>query len=175
MARIRTRLPKGGTLILLWVGGVLLLGAVGWAIGWTAHRVLDVRATPTPTRTARPTATPTVAPAPTDLGATDIPLTPTAASPGGTVQPTSTPLSVPTTVTPAPPATNEVRAIPVETGDRGVYDVIRRACGLERDYPLSQHDRIVQETWVLNEFAEDSPRIQVGQEIRVPVYLCPGD
>jgi hypothetical protein len=177
VGRIKTRLPKGGTLALLWLGGIVLLGVVGWGIGWTAHRVLDSRGTPTPTRTARPTVTPaaTAVVVPTGPGPTDTPPVPTTAISDGTVQPTSTLLPASTTATPAPPATNEVRAIPVEIGDRGVYDVIRRACGLERDYPLSQRDGIVQETWALNEFVEGSPKIQVGQEIQVPVYLCPGD
>ena len=65
MARIKTRLPKGGTLILLWIGVIILLGAVGWAIGWMVPRVLAPRETPTPTQMARPTATPTIVPVPT--------------------------------------------------------------------------------------------------------------
>jgi hypothetical protein len=66
-----------------------------------------------------------------------------------------------------------VETIVVETTDRGAYDVVRRACGLPRDYVLSTDDEIVQETWQLNSFVGGSPPIFEGQEIQVPTYLCP--
>jgi len=56
---------------------------------------------------------------------------------------------------------------------RGVYDMIRRACGLPRDYVLSPSDEITRETWRLNQFAEESPPIEVGQAVQVPIRLCP--
>jgi len=61
----------------------------------------------------------------------------------------------------------------VISSDRGLYDVIRRACELPVDYILTPHDEITQETRRLNGFAVENPTIFEGQTIRVPIYLCP--
>lgn len=123
MGRIRTRLPKGGTLILLWIGGVILLGAVGWGIGWTAHRLLDARE-PTPTATARPTVRPSPVPTATLPAPTDAP---TGISPGEPTadQPalTSTPLA---TDVFAPQPTQ--RTYVVQAGDGGLAKIAGKVC-----------------------------------------------
>ena len=112
MGRIRTRLPKGGTLILLWIGGVILLGAVGWGIGWTAHRLLDAREPP-PTETPRPTVQPSPVPTATVPAPTDVsPGEPTADQPADTPALTSTPLAT-SEFAPTP----TLRTYVVETGD----------------------------------------------------------
>lgn len=123
MGRIRTRLPKGGTLILLWIGGVILLGVVGWGIGWTAHRVLDARE-PTPTATARPT----IQPSPV----------PTATAPAPTGVPTGVSLGEPTAdqpvLTSTPLATDEfapqptLRTYVVQPGDGGLAAIAGKVC-----------------------------------------------
>jgi len=67
----------------------------------------------------------------------------------------------------------KVETIPVVASDRGVYDVVRRACGLPRDYGLAPSDEIMQETRRLNGWVVEDPVIFEGQEIQVPIYLCP--
>ena len=123
MGRIRTRLPKGGTLILLWIGGVILLGAVGWGIGWTAHRLLDARE-PLPTETPRPTVRPSpvptaTAPAPTGVS----PGEPTADQPADTPVLTSTPL-VTSEFAPAPTQ----RIYVVQAGDGALPKIAGKVC-----------------------------------------------
>lgn len=174
MGRIKTRLPKLGTLILLWIGGVILLGVVGWGIGWTAHRVFDARGTSTPTRTVRPAATHTPEPvatvvptgvpavAPTVPGSTDVPPTSTVASPDGTVQPAATLVPRPTLVE----EENEV----VQVGD-GLLKVCRRHCP-ERwppdDDALTSY---AEEVAQMNGLPWPNPSLSPGQILKMPP--CP--
>ncbi|MBN1976263.1 MAG: hypothetical protein JW918_02580 [Anaerolineae bacterium] len=127
MGRIKTRLPKGGTLILLWIGGVILLGAVGWGIGWTAHRLLDAREPP-PTETARPTVQPSPAPtatvpAPTGVPTDVSPGEPTADQPADTTALTSTPLATSEFALEPTPRTYVVQA-----GDGGLAAIAGIVC-----------------------------------------------
>jgi hypothetical protein len=127
MSRIKTRLPKGGTLILLWIGGVILLGAVGWGIGWTAHRLLDAREPP-PTEMARPTLQPSpvstaAVPAPTDVPTDVSPGEPTAGQPADTSVLTSTPLA-----TDASAPTPTPRTYVVQAGDGGLAAIAGKVC-----------------------------------------------
>jgi hypothetical protein len=173
MARIKTRLPKGGTLILLWVGVILLLGLVGWGIGWLVPRVLAPRETPTPTPTqmARPTATPTVAPVPTLTPAapeaTGVLPTSTgddspSASPESAPEPTAAPVVEPTLIA----EENEV----VQSGD-GLFQVCRRHCP-ERwppdDDELTTYAQRVAE---LNGLSWPDPALSPGQILKMP--SCP--
>ena len=124
MARIKTRLPKGGTLILLWIGGIILLGVVGWAIGWLVPGLFTPRETPTPTPMVRPIATRTATPAPTPVP-TDAPPapagddSPTVVSPEGTAEATTVTVIEPTLIA----GENEA----VQSGD-GLFQVCRRHC-----------------------------------------------
>jgi len=172
MARIKTRLPKGGTLILLWIGVILLLGLVGWGIGWLVPRVLAPRETPTPTQMVRPTATPTIAPvstlAPTAYEATDVPPTPagddlpTATSPESAPEPTVAPVIEPTLIA----EESEV----VQSGD-GLFQVCRRHCP-ERwppdDDALTTYAQQVTE---LNGMSWPDPPLSPGQILKMPP--CP--
>ena len=165
MANFKPQIPSLKSQIVLWVGGLLLLGALAWGIGWTAHGLFD-RFAP-PVETVEPTAVPpTVA-----NGPTTPPTLPPSATP--TQPPESTTAPVPATSTVVPTADDNVETIVVEANDRGVYDVVRRACGLSGNYTLSPDDEIVQETWKLNGFVEENPPIIEGQEIQVPIHLCP--
>jgi hypothetical protein len=172
MARIKTRLPKGGTLILLWIGVIVLLGAVGWGIGWLAPRVLAPRETPTPTptRMARPKATSEVAPEPTVAPAapeaTDISPTPTGdippASPEGPVTPTDAPVIEPTLIA----EENEV----VQSGD-GLFQVCRRHCP-ERWPPDDDVLPVyAQQVAELNGLSWPDPALSPGQILEMPP--CP--
>jgi hypothetical protein len=174
MARIKTRLPKGGTLILMWIGVILLLGLVGWGIGWLAQRVLAPRETPTPTPTqmARPTATSTTVDVPTDVPtvpeATDVLPTPVGdgspadASPEVTLEPTGAPVVEPTLIA----EENEV----VQSGD-GLFQVCRRHCP-ERwppdDDALTTYARQAAE---LNGLSWPDPALSPGQILKMP--SCP--
>ena len=168
MGRIRTRLPKRGTLILLWVGGLILLGVVGWGIGWTAHRLLDRREPPP---TPRPTATYTPGPAatgvptvtPTEPGAPDDALTPTVVGPDGTVQPTSTLLPKPTLIA----EENEV----VQAGD-GMLKVCRRHCPERWPPDDDELTTYAQQVTELNGMSWPDPALSPRQILKMPP--CPG-
>jgi hypothetical protein len=172
MARIKTRLPKGGTLILLWVGVVVLLGLVGWGIGWLAPRVLAPRETPTPTQAARPTATRTVAPvptvAPTVPEATDAPPTPagdetpTAAGPDGTVEPTDASEVEPTLIA----EDTEV----VQSGD-GLFQVCRRHCPERWPPDDDELTTYAQQVAELNGLSWPNPALSLEQVLKMPP--CP--
>ena len=171
MTRINTKLPDLKTQVLLWLGGLLLLGAVIVGLRWTTRTMNDRRETPPPTEWLRPTAPPATG----VLDPAQLPASPTLTP---TQPPVDSPVPPPPTgiaaaATHAPAATRDGAVFPVQDGDRGVYDVLRRACALADDHPLSGDDALVQETWRLNEFAGESPTIRPGQEIRVPVRLCP--
>lgn len=145
--------PKAQVLVL--GGALILLGAMAWGIGWTAHGLFD--------RFAPPDETPGPTPPP-----------PTAENrPPAFPTPPPESATVPATSTVLPTAEDSVETIVVEASDRGVYDVVRRACELSSNYVLSLDDEIVQETWRLNSFVRENPAIFEGQEIQVPTYLCP--
>jgi hypothetical protein len=183
MGRIETRLPKGGTLILLWIGVIVLLGAVGWGIGWLAPRVLAPRETPTPTQAAGPTSAPTSAPTTVSTApqATAAPPTPAgdgapvddsltggtlpAATPEG-AEPTSEPPLAPTTV-PAPAAGgSEV----VQSGD-GLFQVCRRHCP-ERWPPDDDALPVyAQQVAELNGLSWPDPALSLEQTLEMPP--CP--
>lgn len=166
MTNFKPQIPKPKVQIVLWVGGLFLLGAIAWGIGWTAHGLFD-RPDAVPAATTEPTVPPpTAANSPT---ATPAPLPPATS----TQPPDSRTTPAPATSTVVPTVEHSVETIIVETTDRGVYDVVRRACGLPSDYVLNPDNEIVRETRQLNGFAEESPTIFEGQEIRVPTYLCP--
>lgn len=144
-----------------------LLGALAWGLGWVAHSLLDRGAAPLPTAPAKSVSQPTRMPQPTDT------LT---SSP--TVIPTSTPTEPSplalATSTPAPtPTRRRIETLKVLDSDRGLYDVVRRACKLPRGYVLASNDKVVQETKQLNDFVLDNPVLLEDQEVKVPVYLCP--
>jgi hypothetical protein len=172
MARIKTRLPKGGTLILLWVGVILLLGAVGWGIGWLVPRVLVPHETPTPTQMARPTATRTVAPvptlAPTAPEATEVPPTPvgddspTAASPDSAAEPTAAPVTEPTLIA----EENEV----VQSGD-GLFQVCRRHCPERWPPDDDELTTYAQQVVELNGLSWPNPALSLEQVLKMPP--CP--
>jgi hypothetical protein len=176
MARIKTRLPKGGTLILLWVGVILLLGLVGWGIGWLAPRVLAPRETPTPTQAAMPTAAPTIVPVPT-LAPTVPEATavlPTAASPDSAAEPSAEPSVEPTA---APADTPEVEptfvaeeSAVVQSGD-GLFQVCRRHCS-ER-WPPDDDDltTYAQQVAELNGLSWPDPALSPEQVLKMPP--CP--
>ena len=167
MTRINTKVPNLKTQVLLWLGGLLLLGAAIWGLRWTTRTMTDRQETPSPTEWLRPTALPaTGVPGPTALPASPTPVL---------TQPSvGTPATgVPAAPTDVPTVGAEEALFPVQEGDRGVYDVLRRACELADDHPLSGDDPLVEETWRLNDFSTESPMIQPGQEVRVPTHLCP--
>lgn len=156
--------------ILGLVSVLIVLGSLAWGIGWAARGLLNRQATPPPTATVLPTAlppttvTPTTSAVPTARA--DFPSSPT-------VRPTSTAVAVPATATAIPIPENRIEIMVFKATDRGLYDVVRRACGLSRDYVLAPSDGIVQETRWLNGFTVENPRISAGKKIKVPVYLCP--
>lgn len=153
--------------LILLLGGLALLGAVAWGVGWGARALFDRWAALLPTATAEPTASLSTA----TLRPTDMPDSqPTVTR---TQLPTSTPEPVLVTSTPAPTAEQGIEILAVIRGDRGVYDVVKRACGLPRDYILAPGDAIVRETWRLNSFVGERPKIYEGQGIQVPIHLCP--
>jgi len=152
---LKTLLANPQAQILGFGGALLLLGALAWGIGWAAHGLFERLVAP-PDETVGPTSPP-----------------PTAGN-----SPTASPTppesaTVPATSTVLPTAEDSVETMIVRANDRGVYDVVRRACGLSRGYVLSLDDEIVQETWQLNGFVVENPAIFEGQEIQVPTYLCP--
>jgi len=150
--------------VLIFIVVTLVLGGAAWGIGWMAHGLFDQQSAP-PADTVEPTApSPTAANSPTPPPAVSPPATPTR-------PPDSAP--VPATSTAAPTAEQKVEMLIVESTDRGVYDVVRRSCGLPKEYVLTLTDEIVRETWQLNGFSEKSPPIFEGQEILIPTYLCP--
>lgn len=173
MGRIKTRLPKGGTLILLWIGGVILLGAVGWGIGWTAHRLLDARE-PLPTETVRPTLRPSpqpspvataTAPPPTDVPTEVSPGEPTADQPADTPVLTSTPLAT-SEFAPAPTQ----RTYVVQAGDGGLAMIAGKVCPNLVEYA----DRLAfaEEIQRLNpDKIQDISVVPVGIELIIPP--CP--
>lgn len=174
MARIKTRLPKGGTLILLWIGAILLLGAVGWGIGWLVPRVLAPGETPTstPTQMARPTATPTMAPAPTLASttpeATGVP--PTIASTESAADPATQPSAEPTVVPEVEPTPGAEESEVVQSGD-GLFQVCRRHCP-ER-WPPDDDDLTVyaQQVAELNGLSWPDPALSLDQVLKMPP--CP--
>jgi Tfp pilus assembly protein FimV len=165
MGRIRTRLPKGGTLILLWIGGVILLGAVGWGIGWTAHRLLDARE-PLPTETPRPTVRPSpvptaTAPAPTGVS----PGEPTADQPADTPVLTSTPLAT-DAFAPAP----TLRTYVVQPEDVGLAMIAGKVCPDLVEY--ADREAFAKEIQRLNpDKIYDINDIRAGMELVIPP--CP--
>jgi hypothetical protein len=169
MSRIKTRLPKGGTLILLWIGGVILLGAVGWGIGWTAHRLLDSRE-PTPTETARPTIQPSPVPTATEPAPTDMP---TAISPG---EPTADqPVDAPD-LTSTPLATSEFAPAPtqrtyiVQAGDGGLALIAGKVCPDLVEY--AERVAFAEEIQSLNsDKIQDISVVPAGIELVIPP--CP--
>jgi hypothetical protein len=169
MGRIRTRLPKGGTLILLWIGGVILLGAVGWGIGWTAHRLLDARE-PLPTETARPTVRPSpvptaTLPAPTDAPTGVSPGEPTADQPADTPVLTSTPLAT-SEFAPAPTQ----RTYVVQAGDGGLAAIAGKVCPNLVEY--AERLAFAEEIQKLNpDKIQDIDDISSGIELVIPP--CP--
>lgn len=169
MGRIRTRLPKGGTLILLWIGGLILLGAVGWGIGWTAHRVLDARE-PTPTATARPTIQPSpiptaTAPAPTGVRTDVSPGEPTADQPADAPALTSTPLAT-SEFAPAP----TLRTYVVQPGDGGLAAIAGKVCPNLVEY--AERLAFAEEIQKLNpDKIEDMSDVSSGVELIIPE--CP--
>jgi hypothetical protein len=170
MSRIKTRLPKGGTLILLWIGGIILLGAVGWAIGWLVPGLFAPREMPTPTPLVRPVATRTATPVPTPVP-TDISPTPagddstTAVGPGDTVEPTAA-----TTVDVIGPTLIAEENEVVQSGD-GLFQVCRRHCS-ERwppdDDALTVYAQQVAE---MNGMDWPDPALSPGQILKMPP--CP--
>lgn len=175
MARIKTRLPKGGTLILLWVGVILLLGLVGWGIGWLAPRVLAPRETPTPTQAARPTATRTMVPvptaAPTVPETTDVPPTPASDDvPAASPESESEPTVAPTGASEVEPTLIAEDSEVVQSGD-GLFQVCRRHCS-ERwppdDDALTTYAQQVAE---LNGLSWPDPALSLEQVLKMPP--CP--
>jgi hypothetical protein len=166
MARIKTRLPKGGTLILLWIGVILLLGLVGWGIGWLAPRVLAPRETPTPTATRTVAPVPTLAP--TAPEATEVPPTPvgddspTAASPDSAAEPTAAPVTEPTLIA----EENEV----VQSGD-GLFQVCRRHCPERWPPDDDELATYAQQVAELNGLSWPDPALSPEQVLRMPP--CP--
>ena len=152
--------------IILCTGGLILLGVIAWSIGWAAHSLLD---RPDPLPTERTEATPSIPTHGPTHGPTLSPTSPPAAT---LTQPPAATVA-PATSTPAPTEERRVEMMIVMASDRGAYDVVRRACGLPRNYVLRSDDEIVQETWQSNGFVEENPEISNGQEIQVPIYLCP--
>jgi len=168
MASPKLQSPRLAAWILLVAGTVLVLGAMAWGIGWAAHSLFDRWAAPMLTATIVSTAAlPPVTDNPTGLPASPPTMIPTQ-SPTSTFVP-----SVPVTSTAAPTAGEKIESEHVLASDRGLYDVIRRACGLPRDYILTLDDAIAQETWRLNGFDVENPTIFEEQPIQVPVHLCP--
>ncbi len=166
MTNSKFQIPSPQVQIVLWVGGLLLLGALAWGIGWTAHGLFD-RLNAVTVETPEPTAVP-----PTAASSPTVPPTsPSSATP--TQPPESTTAPAPATSTAAPTAEHNVETMIVGANDRGAYDIVRRACGLSRNYVLSLDDKIVQEVWQLNGFIGENPPIFEGQEIQIPIHLCP--
>ncbi|MBN1811955.1 MAG: hypothetical protein JXA14_08980 [Anaerolineae bacterium] len=176
MARIKTRLPKGGTLILLWIGVIVLLGAVGWGIGWLVPRVLAPRETPTPTQMARPTATRTMLPVPTlastALEATDVPPTPagddvpTVASPDSASEPSAEPTAAPVTEPTLIAEESEV----VRSGD-GLFQVCRRHCPERWPPDDDELTTYAQQVAELNGLSWPDPALSPGQILKM--LPCP--
>ena len=176
MPGINIQTARTGVRVAVLVGAFIALGALAWGIGWVAHGLFDRRASlPPPVSSesteGRPTAmhSPTGSPDPSPSAVYTSSSDNVAFTPGATDAPTP----VPATSTPAPTTGARVQEMTVETNDRGVYDVIRRACGLPSSHVLSPGDVIIQETWKLNEFIEESPHVETGQAIQVPIHLCP--
>jgi hypothetical protein len=176
MARIKTRLPKGGTLILMWIGVILLLGLVGWGIGWLVPRVLAPRETPTPTPTqmARPTATSTTVDVPTGIPtvpeATDIPQTPTATGPEGVSEPTSESVAEPTAVPVVEPTLIAEENEVVQSGD-GLFQVCRRHCPERWPPDDDALTTYAQQVADLNGLSWPDPALSPGQILKMPP--CP--
>ena len=168
MPNLKSQIPNLKSQILLLAGALLLLGAVAWGIGWAAHSLFDRWAAPPPTATVEPTAPlPTAVHSPTASPASQLIATPTQPA-------TSTSAPGPATSTAAPTVEEKkVETFVVVESDRGLNDVVRRACELPRDYLLDPDDAIMQETRELNGFILKDPIIFEGQEVLVPVYLCP--
>ena len=152
--------------VIMFVVGLVVLGALAWGLGWMAHSLFDRGAAPPPTATVEPTTPLTAAHSPT-------PTPPPASPPPATLMQPPDGATSPATSTPAPTEERSVEAVTAEASDRGVYDVVRRACGLSRNYVLSLDDEIVRETWQLNGFVGENPAIFEGQEIQIPIHLCP--
>jgi hypothetical protein len=164
VAGLKSQPPISKSQIALLIGGLIVLGAMAWSAGWGAHFLLDRQTTqPTTEPTLAPAALPSVAHSPTD--------TPSPSpTPAATQPQTSTPL--PTAAT-SPTAEHNVEVLSVIASDRGLYDVVRRACGLPKSHILLPTDEIMQETRRLNGLVVKNPGIHPGQEIQVPTYLCP--
>jgi hypothetical protein len=175
MARIKTRLPRGGTLILLWIGVLVLLGVVGWGIGWLVPRMLAPRETPTPTRMARQTATPTMAIVPTDVPPTPAgddssagEPTPLVASPESATEPPSEPTVVPVVEPTLIAEENEV----VQSGD-GLFQVCRRHCPERWPPDDDELTTYAQQVTELNGMSWPDPALSPGQILKMPP--CPGE
>jgi hypothetical protein len=172
MARIKTRLPKGGTLILMWIGVIVLLGVVGWGLGWLAPRVLAPPETPTPTQMVRPTATSTIVPGPTLTPtapeATGVPQTPagddapTAVGPENTAEPTTASVIEPTLIA----EENEL----VQSGD-GLFQVCRRHCPERWPPDDAELTTYAQQVTELNGLSWPDPALSPGQVLEMPP--CP--
>lgn len=156
MTNPRPQIPNSKSQIALWAGGLLLLGAVAWGIGWMAHGLFgrtDAPAAERATATSYPAALPT------------------ALSP---VPPAAAPTSVPPTSTPAPalaptpaPATEWEFVQPGE----GLYQVCRRHC--PGRWPPDDQDleEYAQAVARLNNLSWPDPPLDQGQKLQMP--SCP--
>jgi hypothetical protein len=173
MGRIKTRLPKLSTLILLWIGGIILLGLVGWGIGWTAQRLFTSKETPMSTETVKPLVTfppATATPMETIDGGviTPVIVATQAVSPTVSAEGTDVPSAVSTDV-PRPTLIEEENEV-VQSGD-GLFQVCRRHCP-ERwppdDDALPAYAQAVAE---LNGLVWPDPALSPGQILKMPP--CP--
>ena len=160
----KTPTPITRPQVIALIGGAILVGAAAWGIGWGAHALLGRQDAPGATASL-PGALDTSTPSPASY--------PTMAP---THPPTSTSAPVQATSTAAPTVEHTaemIETLPVIASDRGLYDVVRRACGLPKDALLAPGDEIVRETRRVNGFSAEDPTIFEGQAIQVPTHLCP--
>ena len=159
-----SKTPITKSLVIALIGGAILVGAAAWGIGWGTHALLGRQDAPSATASL-PDASDTPTPSPASY--------PTLAP---THPRTSTPAPVQATSTAAPTVEHTaeiIETLPVIASDRGLYDVVRRACGLPKDALLAPGDEIVRETRRMNGFSAEDPTIFEGQAIQVPTHLCP--
>ncbi len=156
-------MARRGLHIAMWIGGLALLGAMAWGVGWGAHALLD-RWGALPAGMAETTASPMITATPVTPPAVAS-LLPTVKPPTSTPYPTSTLMP---THTPVP------RVI-VQAGE-GLYAVCRRHCPgrWPGDSVPPELDRYAHEVARINGIRwprRGEPRLEVNQELTMPP--CP--
>ena len=151
----------------LWLGRLILLGAMAWGAGWMAHALLDTPTAPSSTTKVQPTNQPSVTTPPPPSPS----LTPSVqTTPNPTAIPAPTATLNPTSM-PSPSVTDREEI--VQQGE-GLYAVCRRHCP-DNNWPdggiPADLQEYAEQTAQDNNLIGTNPNLGVGQRLNMPP--CP--